>query len=121
MTSTTPPLAVLIGPMYHSDGETLLAQHLNVHALRSPTPDDIRQAVQSAVAAVVRYPFRLHAEALQAAPHLLVISTSGRGTDAIDVPAATAQGIAVVNNPGSGGIPVSEHTLGLMLDLAKQT
>jgi D-3-phosphoglycerate dehydrogenase/microcystin synthetase protein McyI len=51
---------------------------------------------------------------------LVVISTSGRGTDAIDIVAATGQGIAVVNNPGPMTISVSEHTLGLMLDLAKK-
>jgi D-3-phosphoglycerate dehydrogenase len=115
------PRVLLIGPMYHPDGETLLAQHVDVQALSSPTPADIQRAIQTAAAAFVRYPLRLPGEALRAAPHLRVVSTSGRGTDAIDVAVATALGIAVVNNPGLGSVPVSEHTLALMLDLAKQT
>ena len=45
------PLVLLIGSMYHSDGEALLAQHATVQALHSPTLEEIDQAVTSAAAA----------------------------------------------------------------------
>ena len=106
--------------MYHPDGVALLSRQTEIQFLSDPTPETIRNAIRTVAAIYVRYPCRLHGEAIQAGRNLLVISTSGRGTDAIDLNAATDKGIAVVNNPGLGSVPVTEHALGLMLDLAKQ-
>lgn len=114
------PRVVLIDSMYDPAGEELLARHAEVQVLHDPTQGEIRAAIRGASAVAVRYPARLRGDAIREGSDLLVISTSGRGADAIDIPAATAQGVAVVNNPGLGTVPVSEHTVGLMLDLAKQ-
>ena len=114
------PTALILESMYHRAGEELLARHLDIQVLRDPTPAAIAEAIRPVAAVFVRYPCRLHGEAIRAAKELVVISTSGRGTDAIDIAAATERGIAVVNNPGLGSVPVSEHTVGFMLDLAKQ-
>lgn len=115
------PVVLLIGQMYHKDGEGLLAQHVDLDVLEDPTPDEILEAMSSAAGAFVRYGYRAPKGAIERADNLLVISTSGRGTDAIDIETATAKGVAVVNNPGFGTIAVSEHAIGLMIDLAKQT
>jgi len=114
------PKVLLLEPMYHIAGEELLAEDTEVQVLRAPTPEAIREAITTASAVCVRYPVRLTAEAIRAGRKLVIISTSGRGTDAIDIDAATEHGIPVVNNPGHGPIPVSEHALALMLDLAKR-
>jgi phosphoglycerate dehydrogenase-like enzyme len=111
---------LLLESMYHPDGEELLSRHAEIQRLHAPTKEAIHEAIRTASAVVVRYPCRIDADALSAGSNLLVISTSGRGTDAIDIDAASAQGIIVVNNPGYGTVPVSEHTIGLMLDLSKQ-
>jgi D-3-phosphoglycerate dehydrogenase/microcystin synthetase protein McyI len=110
---------VLLGRMYHPEGEARLAAAASLEILEQPTPEAIRAALREASAVFVRYPHRLRAEAIAAAGRLRVISTSGRGTDAIDVAAATARGIAVVNNPAFGTVPVAEHTVAVMLALAK--
>lgn len=120
MSPTERPRILLIEAMYHEAGEKLLARHADVHVLRGSTLEAIRDAIRGVSAVFVRYPARLRADAIREGQDLVVIATSGRGTDAVDIPAATAQGIAVVNNPGLGTVPVSEHTIGLMLDLAKQ-
>ena len=112
---------VLIGHMYHPDAEQLLAEAMQLRVLEQPSPSSIVEVLSDADGAIVRYPNRLRREAIKAAKHLRVISTSGRGTDSIDVEAANEYGVVVVNNPGHGARPVSEHTLGLMLDLAKNT
>ncbi len=114
------PKVLILESMYHPDGEALLASHVDIRQLRDPTPATTREAARSVDGVFVRYPCKLRADAIRAGDKLVVISTSGRGTDAVDIEAATDQGIAVVNNPGFGSVPVSEHTLGLMLDLAKQ-
>jgi phosphoglycerate dehydrogenase-like enzyme len=114
------PKVLILESMYHPDGEELLAGQVDIRRLREPTPATTREAARGVDGVYVRYPCKLRADAIRAGDKLVVISTSGRGTDAVDIEAATAQGIAVVNNPGFGSVPVSEHTLGLMLDLAKQ-
>lgn len=112
---------VLLGRMYHPEGEQRLRAEVPVEILEQPTPAQVKTVLRSASGAFVRYPNRLPAEALASAEHLRIISTSGRGTDAIDIAAATARGIAVVNNPAFGTVPVAEHTIGFMLAFAKNT
>ena len=114
------PRVLILESMYHPAGEELLAQSTDIKFLKRPSTETIKDAIQGAVAVFVRYPCRFGANIIRVSTDLLVISTSGRGTDAIDVAAATDCSIAVVNNPGLGSVPVSEHTLGFMLDFAKQ-
>ena len=120
MMSMNRPGVLLIESMYDKAGEDLLAAHTDLRVVSAAGRDGIHEAIRTASAVWVRYPARLTREAINEGHRLLIISTSGRGTDAIDIPAATSRGIAVVNNPGLGRIPVSEHTVALMLDLAKQ-
>ena len=110
---------VLIGRMYHPEAEERLRSAVPVEILERPTPESIAGALRGAGGAFVRYPNKLPGTALAGAEHLRVISTSGRGTDAIDIAAASARGIAVVNNPAFGTVPVAEHTVGAMIALAK--
>lgn len=53
-------------------------------------------------------------------PHLRVIAVHGVGTDGIDLEAATANGIVVLNTPGMNSRSVAEHALALLFDLAKR-
>lgn len=120
MPQTPRPKVLLVESLYHPDGEALLAEYADVETISGATDAELARALSTAHAALVRYPARLNKEVIREARNLLVISTSGRGTDAIDIEEATEQGIAVVNNPGLGRVPVSEHTLALILDLAKE-
>ncbi len=58
-------------------------------------------------------------EVLKCATRLKVIGRAGVGVDNIDVPAATKQGIVVMNAPGGNTVTTAEHTLSLMLALAR--
>jgi D-3-phosphoglycerate dehydrogenase/microcystin synthetase protein McyI len=120
MSATRRPKVLLIETMYHPDGEALLRERAEVHIVSDASESELMAAIADADAAIVRYPAKLRAPVLRVARRLLIASTSGRGTDSIDINEATEQGIAVVNNPGLGKVPVSEHTLALILDLAKE-
>ena len=53
-------------------------------------------------------------------PHLLCVSSNGAGYDTIDVAACTQVGVLVVNQAGGNAQSVAEHTIGLMIDVARR-
>ncbi len=57
---------------------------------------------------------------LERCPKLLCVSTSGAGYDTVDVAACTEAGVIVVNQAGANAQAVAEHTIGMMLGLAKR-
>jgi D-3-phosphoglycerate dehydrogenase len=67
----------------------------------------------------VRSATTVDARLLSAASHLRIVGRAGTGVDNIDVPAASARGILVVNAPGANSISVAEHACALMLALAR--
>src|SRR5574337_836363 len=76
--------------------------------------------LESADALIVRSAVQADAALLQHAGKLRVIGRAGVGVDNIDLDAATNKGIAVMNTPGANAVAVAEHTLGLMLSMARQ-
>ncbi|MEK7864047.1 MAG: NAD(P)-dependent oxidoreductase, partial [Chloroflexota bacterium] len=81
---------------------------------------ELVQAAAAAHGLAARYPHKVDDALLAAAPKVGIVACSGRGTDAIDIDAATRRGVAVVNNPGFGPRPVSEAAFALILALAKR-
>src|SRR5207248_1491852 len=67
----------------------------------------------------VRSETRVTARVLDAGKRLRVVGRAGVGVDNIDVPAATAKGILVVNAPRGNIIAAAEHTIGLLFALAR--
>lgn len=70
-------------------------------------------------ALLVRSAVKVTEEVLAKAPKLRVIGRAGVGVDNVDLPAATAAGVIVMNTPGGNAISVAEHTIGLMLSMAR--
>jgi D-3-phosphoglycerate dehydrogenase len=75
--------------------------------------------LESADALIVRSAVQVDAALLEHAPRLRVIGRAGVGVDNIDLDAATRKGIAVMNTPGANAVAVAEHTIGLMLAMAR--
>jgi D-3-phosphoglycerate dehydrogenase len=75
--------------------------------------------VESADALIVRSAVQVDTALLAHAKKLRVIGRAGVGVDNIDLDAATRQGIAVMNTPGANAVAVAEHTLGMMLAMAR--
>lgn len=76
-------------------------------------------ALPDADALIVRSAVDVNAEVLRHARKLRVIGRAGVGVDNINLEAATKAGIAVMNTPGANAVAVAEHTLALMLALAR--
>ncbi len=85
----------------------------------SPAPGSLEAELGDADALVVRSATRVTAGLLERATRLRVIGRAGVGVDNIDLDAATRRGILVMNTPGGNAISVAEHTLALLLALAR--
>jgi D-3-phosphoglycerate dehydrogenase len=76
-------------------------------------------ALADADALIVRSAVDVNSDVLRNAGKLRVIGRAGVGVDNIDLDAATKAGIAVMNTPGANAVAVAEHTIALMLALAR--
>jgi len=79
----------------------------------------LRQALFEADGIVIRSGTQLTAEVLEGQSRLKAIVRAGVGVDNIDVAAATRRGIVVMNTPGGNTISTAEHTMALLLALAR--
>src|SRR5246500_4450499 len=70
-------------------------------------------------ALIVRSAVQVNSALLEHAPKLRVVGRAGVGVDNVDLDAATRKGIAVMNTPGANAVAVAEHTLAMMLAMAR--
>jgi D-3-phosphoglycerate dehydrogenase/(S)-sulfolactate dehydrogenase len=83
-------------------------------------PQELREIIGGYEALAVRSATKVTAELLAQAGRLRVIGRAGTGVDNIDLPAATRRGVVVMNAPGGNSVSVAEHTLALLLALARR-
>jgi D-3-phosphoglycerate dehydrogenase len=86
----------------------------------TPSREALSGSLADADALLVRSATRVTAELLTAAPRLRVVGRAGVGVDNIDLDAATARGVLVMNTPGGNAVSVAEHALALMLAVARR-
>ena len=83
------------------------------------SPGDLLAAIPNVEGLVIRSGTKVTADVIQAGRKLEVIGRAGIGVDNVDVPAATARGIVVMNTPGGNNITTAEHALALLISLAR--
>lgn len=77
-------------------------------------------ALREAEALIVRSATMVGPELLQAAPMLRVVGRAGVGVDNVDLDAATRHGVVVVNAPDANVLSAAEHTIALLLSIARR-
>jgi len=82
-------------------------------------PKEYLRHLAEADALVVRSVVQVTAEVIAKAPKLRVIGRAGVGVDNVDLDAATAAGVLVMNTPGGNAASVAEHALAMMLAMAR--
>jgi D-3-phosphoglycerate dehydrogenase len=110
-------MKIIVADKISERGLALLAE--TGWEIAKPTPASLPSELANADALIVRSATRVTAELLEAAPRLRVVGRAGVGVDNIDVEAATHRGILVMNTPGGNAVSVAEHTLALLLALAR--
>ena len=83
-------------------------------------PDELKACIGDYDGLAVRSATKVKADILAAAKKLKVIGRAGIGVDNIDVPAATAKGVVVMNTPFGNSITTAEHAIALMFAVARQ-
>ena len=84
------------------------------------TPEELIACIGDYDGLAVRSSTKVTEKVLAAAGRLKVIGRAGIGVDNIDVPAATARGVIVMNTPFGNSITTAEHAVAMMLSLARQ-
>ncbi|MDP9054700.1 MAG: phosphoglycerate dehydrogenase [Acidobacteriota bacterium] len=82
-------------------------------------PKEYSKHLAEADALIVRSAVQVTADVLKQAPKLRVIGRAGVGVDNVDLPAATAAGVLVMNTPGGNAVSVAEHTIAMILSMAR--
>src|SRR5215469_11627163 len=82
-------------------------------------PKEYQQHLAEADALLVRSAVQVDQGVLQKAKRLRVVGRAGVGVDNVDLDAATEAGVLVMNTPGGNAVSVAEHTLALMLAMAR--
>jgi D-3-phosphoglycerate dehydrogenase len=111
---------VLVAEPLGQAGLDRLAQEHEVDVRLNLMRDELLAALPDYDALVVRSQVQVDAAAISAGVRLKVVGRAGVGVDNIDVAAATGAGIAVVNAPTANTLAAAEHTLALMLALARR-
>jgi len=110
---------ILVSDGLSDAGLRLLATAGEVTANPKITPEELLAALPEYDALVVRSRTKVTAKVIAAGTKLKVIGRAGVGVDNIDVAAAVAKGITVVNSPLAASVAVAELTIGLMLAMAR--
>lgn len=114
-------MRVLICDGMHESGLALLQESgsLQVDVPDQPSAEQISATIGDYDAMVIRSRTRVGPEMLAHASRLKVIGRAGSGVDNIDVAAASSRGILVMNTPGANAAAAAEHTIAMMLALAR--
>jgi D-3-phosphoglycerate dehydrogenase len=83
-------------------------------------PDELKAIIGNYDGLAIRSSTKVTPEILAAATKLKVVGRAGIGVDNVDVPAATARGVVVMNTPFGNSITTGEHAIALMFALARQ-
>jgi D-3-phosphoglycerate dehydrogenase len=95
------------------------AEKFEVDARERTSADDLLASVGDYDGLIVRSATKVTASVLQAGRRLKVVGRAGVGVDNVDVEAATARGVLVMNAPSGNILTTAEHTFSLLLALAK--
>jgi len=110
---------ILVSDGLSEDGLALLRTGGEVTVSPKITAEELLAALPDYHALVVRSRTKVNAKVIEAGKNLKVVGRAGVGVDNIDVAAAVSKGVVVVNSPLAASVSVAEHTLGLMLALAR--
>src|SRR5437667_2666914 len=116
-------IKILITDRIAREGVDLLRSQLpeaHLDILLGLKPEQLKSSIGNYTALIVRSETQVTGEILAAARQLKIVGRAGVGVDNIDIEAATRQGIMVVNSPTGNIVAAAEHTIAMLMALARQ-
>src|SRR4029077_14151420 len=110
---------VLVKEKIGDSGVELLRTHFDVDIGVDWEGGELAERIGEYDGILIRSATKLTADVIERADRLRVIGRAGVGVDNVDVEAATARGIVVANAPESNVVTAAEHTMALLLALAR--
>jgi D-3-phosphoglycerate dehydrogenase len=110
---------VLVAEKIGDSGIALLREHFDVELGVGWSRDELAERIADYDGILIRSATKLDAGLLEHARRLKAVGRAGVGVDNVDVPVATKRGIVVANAPQSNVITAAEHTMALLLALAR--
>ncbi|MGO9447285.1 MAG: phosphoglycerate dehydrogenase [Solirubrobacteraceae bacterium] len=110
---------VLVKEKIGDSGIELLREHFDVDLGVDWSDEELAEKIGEYDGIVIRSATKMTAELIDRATNLRAIGRAGVGVDNVDVPAATKRGIVVANAPESNVVTAAEHTMALLLALAR--
>ncbi|MBD1889710.1 phosphoglycerate dehydrogenase [Coleofasciculus sp. FACHB-SPT9] len=110
---------VLVSDPIDQVGIDILSQVAQVDIKTGLSPEELVRIMPEYDALMIRSGTHVTKEIIEAGTQLKIIGRAGVGVDNVDVPAATRQGIVVVNSPEGNTIAAAEHALAMMLSLSR--
>jgi D-3-phosphoglycerate dehydrogenase / 2-oxoglutarate reductase len=115
----TAPYRVLVAEKIADSGVKMLRERFDVDLGVGWSPEELAERIGSYDGILIRSATKLTADLIERGENLKVIGRAGVGVDNVDVEAATKRGIIVANAPQSNIITAAEHTVGMLLALAR--
>ncbi|GAA3261297.1 hypothetical protein GCM10020258_24520 [Sphingomonas yabuuchiae] len=93
---------------------------VEVDEITGKTPEELKAIIGEYDGLAIRSSTKVTKEILEHATNLKVVGRAGIGVDNVDIPAASAKGVVVMNTPFGNSITTAEHAIALMFALARQ-
>jgi D-3-phosphoglycerate dehydrogenase / 2-oxoglutarate reductase len=110
---------VLVAENIGKSGIDLLKEHFDVEVANGWSREELEERIGEYDGILIRSATKLDADLIAKATQLRAVGRAGVGVDNVDVPAATKRGIVVANAPQSNVVTAAEHTMALLLALAR--
>lgn len=112
---------VLVSDKLSPQGVQILqaAADITVDSITGLTPEQLAETIPPYHGLIVRSASTVNAAVIAAGTNLRVVGRAGIGVDNIDVAAATAKGVVVMNTPAGNNVTTAEHAISMMLSLAR--
>ncbi|MEA3060569.1 MAG: D-3-phosphoglycerate dehydrogenase / 2-oxoglutarate reductase [Sphingomonadales bacterium] len=114
------PKVLISDPMDPKAAEIFCANGVEVDERPGLPKEELKAIIAGYDGLAIRSATKVTADLLDAATNLKVIGRAGIGVDNVDIPAATARGIVVMNTPFGNSITTAEHAIAMMFALARE-
>ena len=114
------PKVLISDSMSPRAAEILRERGIDVDVKTGMKPDQLKAAIDGYDGLAIRSSTKVTGDILGAAKKLKVVGRAGIGVDNVDVDAATARGVLVMNTPFGNSVTTAEHTIALIFALARQ-